>query len=154
MSDKFELKPCPFCGGKAELIKGYNPPVHAVGVDPYIVKCSCCDAKIIGSVKFRAIKAWNQRTDDKFVLTLQHASDSKLIGKLMKELERKHGHWIVKHRHKGGFRMVKGVDAMGEVHEIQIDERYECNDLYCSECGGQAADNFLYYCLRCGAKMM
>ena len=33
------------------------------------------------------------------------------------------GEWIKRHKHRGGFRRVKGIDDMGEQHEVTIDER-------------------------------
>ena len=56
-------------------------------------------------------------------------------------------------KHRGGFRRVKGIDDMGEQHEVEIDERCEYDDLYCSECGKQSPDNFLNFCAYCGASM-
>lgn len=67
--------------------------------------------------------------------------------------EVRHGRWIKKHRHRGGFRRVTGVDDMGETHTVTVDERVEYDDLYCSKCGKQSADNCLNYCPNCGAKM-
>ena len=63
------------------------------------------------------------------------------------------GEWIKRHRHHGGFRIAKGVDKMGEQHEVMIDERCEYDDLYCSKCGKQSPDNFLHFCSYCGAPM-
>lgn len=65
----------------------------------------------------------------------------------------RHGRWIMKHKHRGGFRRYTGIDDMGEPHTITVDERVEYDDRYCSECGKQSADNFLNYCPNCGAKM-
>lgn len=42
---------------------------------------------------------------------------------------------------------------MGEKHTITVDERAEYDDLYCSECGAESADNFLNFCPRCGIEM-
>lgn len=61
--------------------------------------------------------------------------------------------WTKKHRITGGFRRHTGVDDMGEGHTIIIDERAEYDDLYCSECGKQSADNFLNFCPYCGRAM-
>ena len=63
------------------------------------------------------------------------------------------GKWIKRHKHRGGFRRVKGIDNMGEQHEVTIDERCEYDDLYCSKCGKQSPDNFLNFCGYCGAPM-
>lgn len=63
------------------------------------------------------------------------------------------GEWIKRHKHRGGFRRVKGIDNMGEQHEVTIDERCEYDDLYCSKCGRQSPDNFLNFCGYCGAPM-
>ncbi len=63
------------------------------------------------------------------------------------------GEWIKRHKHRGGFRRVKGIDDMGEQHEVTIDERCEYDDLYCSKCGKQSPDNFLNFCGYCGAPM-
>lgn len=65
----------------------------------------------------------------------------------------KTGHWVKKHRHCGGFRRYTGYDEFGEQHTITVDERCEYDDLYCSECGKQSADNFLSFCPNCGAMM-
>lgn len=58
-----ELKPCPFCGGKAKYI--YSMPYNAV-------KCTKCNAwgKTISDSyeqqdgRAKAIKAWNRRVND------------------------------------------------------------------------------------------
>ena len=63
------------------------------------------------------------------------------------------GKWVRRNRRRGGFRRVKGVDDMGEQHEVTIDERCEYVDLYCSKCGKQSPDNFLNFCGYCGAPM-
>ena len=63
------------------------------------------------------------------------------------------GEWVKRHKHRGGFRRVTGMDDMGEQHTITIDERCEYDDLYCSKCGKQSPDNFLNFCGYCGAPM-
>lgn len=54
-----ELKPCPFCGGEAEL---YTSNVSA------LVECNYCGACIGACVghnaKANAIKAWNKRHNE------------------------------------------------------------------------------------------
>ena len=69
------------------------------------------------------------------------------------QVERMRGEWVAKHRHRGGFRRVTGVDDIGEQRTITIDERREYDDLYCSKCGKQSPDNFLNFCGYCGAPM-
>ena len=63
------------------------------------------------------------------------------------------GEWVKRHKHRGGFHRVKGIDDMGEQHEVTIDERCEYDDLYCPKCGRQSPDNFLNFCGYCGAPM-
>ena len=63
------------------------------------------------------------------------------------------GEWVKRHKHRGGFHRVKGIDDMGEQHEVTVDERCEYDDLYCPKCGKQSPDNFLNFCGYCGAPM-
>ena len=70
-----------------------------------------------------------------------------------KDRKQSEGEWITKHRHRGGFRTVTFVDSLGEKHTGTVDDRWECDDLYCSVCGKIAHDAFLNYCANCGAKM-
>lgn len=63
------------------------------------------------------------------------------------------GRWIYKHRHRGGFRVVTGEDEYGNQHTIQIDERYEIDEPYCSECGKLNEAYSLNFCPNCGADM-
>ena len=63
------------------------------------------------------------------------------------------GEWITKHRHRGGFRTVTVTDSFGNTHTGTLDDRWECDDLYCSVCGKISHDAFLNYCANCGAKM-
>ena len=50
-----ELKPCPFCGGKAELID--------VGRYEWFIKCrrGCVEQTHVYKAKSSAVKAWNRR---------------------------------------------------------------------------------------------
>lgn len=51
------VKPCPFCGGEAEIIKA-----HFFGGDIYFVECQHCLARGSGErLKYEAIAAWNRR---------------------------------------------------------------------------------------------
>ena len=46
-----------------------------------------------------------------------------------------HGKWIWERRHRGGFRIRNGVNKFGEKLSLQVDERYEIDEPYCSICG-------------------
>ena len=65
MKDK-ELKPCPFCGGKAELIKG----VMIFGKFPYKIICTNKKCEIYylqTKPKFSpkdAVEIWNRRVEN------------------------------------------------------------------------------------------
>lgn len=54
-----ELKPCPFCGGKAMLI--WLPYSRKI-----FVKCAeqCCKQNTIYKSREEAIEAWNRRAED------------------------------------------------------------------------------------------
>ncbi len=56
-----KLKPCPFCGGKAEVLNGctcYEP-------DDYWISCKKCEAETrIYDSEAAAIAAWNTRAGD------------------------------------------------------------------------------------------
>ena len=67
-------------------------------------------------------------------------------------VEMRHGEWIYKHRHRGGFDKMTTYDDFGNPHIVTIDNRYECEEPYCSVCGKLGGD-FLNYCGNCGAKM-
>ena len=85
--------------------------------------------------------------------TLPPPNELLTLEALREMVERTRGEWVKRHKHRGGFRRVKGIDDMGEQHEVEIDERCEYDDLYCSECGKQSPDNFLNFCAYCGAPM-
>ena len=58
-----ELKPCPFCGYKAELLKS-----HSCDEIPYFVICSNdkCKASLgyFSKTKEKAIESWNRRVNE------------------------------------------------------------------------------------------
>ena len=57
MSKNEDLKPCPFCGGKAKIKKDC-----CFGGDIYFVECQHCIARGPGErLKYEAIAAWNRR---------------------------------------------------------------------------------------------
>ena len=67
-----ELKPCPFCGGEAKLIKGF-PSQQGKGSNIRFVQCKRCNCKTktFQQLPFEswrdneaaAIKAWNERVN-------------------------------------------------------------------------------------------
>lgn len=65
----------------------------------------------------------------------------------------RHGHWIYKHKVRGGIRYRTGEDSWGNVHTIQCDDRYPTDDPYCSECHKLNDGSSLDWCPNCGARM-
>ena len=53
-----ELKKCPFCGGKAEMLN-YSE-------DEWLVRCTICDGMVEKwrKTKKEAIEQWNRRVND------------------------------------------------------------------------------------------
>ena len=67
MIDEEKLKPCPFCGGKAELYESeaYNLKTEVKEKNiRWFVMCKQCTALTCGALKKKAIEAWNRRTND------------------------------------------------------------------------------------------
>lgn len=62
-----ELKPCPFCGGEAELF--YHPNARNDDCRAFEAKCFSCGARIgravlgMGKTKEGAVSAWNARAE-------------------------------------------------------------------------------------------
>lgn len=58
-----ELKPCPFCGGEAKVIEGYD---SMVGVNVYYIECCNCRATFYNgnSNKNKEIEKWNRRVEN------------------------------------------------------------------------------------------
>lgn len=58
-----QLKPCPFCGGKAEAYEVMDYPVE-IG-KRFSVICCGCGAQVTTTFqsKYRAIEAWNERKE-------------------------------------------------------------------------------------------
>lgn len=57
-----DLKPCPFCGGKAILVESIHAQVFKV--ECMNTSCYCFNTSTIFSNKTNAIEAWNRRTND------------------------------------------------------------------------------------------
>lgn len=57
METNEKLKPCPFCGGEAEIVED-----HLFGEDYYAGRCrSCAATSIFEFTKEEAVAAWNRR---------------------------------------------------------------------------------------------
>ena len=60
-----ELKPCPFCGGEAEIVphRFYNERHGRFETQNYGVECSSCHTSgwLWWETEQRAIEAWNRR---------------------------------------------------------------------------------------------
>ena len=65
----------------------------------------------------------------------------------------RHGHWAYIIRERNKYEKVTGFDAMGFTHIVIVHTHVRGPVPYCSECGALAADSFLDYCPRCGARM-
>lgn len=62
-----ELKPCPFCGCKANITETYipNESFYKPATRIYNLRCSKCRAEMHGERYRDLVKAWNRRkTDD------------------------------------------------------------------------------------------
>lgn len=58
-AEMIELKPCPFCGGKADI---YEPDVD---IETHLVYCTKCQAETqLFAKREEAIEAWNRRADE------------------------------------------------------------------------------------------
>lgn len=57
-----KLKPCPFCGGKAQIHKCYH---YGLGYE-YWVECTVCEIRTPGGIDNKEsyeVKLWNRRKD-------------------------------------------------------------------------------------------
>jgi Lar family restriction alleviation protein len=63
-----ELKPCPFCGGRADLITHsfWNEKKQAHTDKTYSIKCFICltESYLFYETEQIAIEAWNRRADN------------------------------------------------------------------------------------------
>jgi len=64
-----ELKPCPFCGGKAQhIVDGAGICVDDMSIAPnvmHFVWCLNCSGLVSGNSEEEAVNAWNRRTDER-----------------------------------------------------------------------------------------
>jgi len=66
--EKTKLKPCPFCGYRANYTETYKKrddlPWSGVERIGYNIKCSKCRAEMHGKSWSALVKAWNRRAND------------------------------------------------------------------------------------------
>lgn len=60
MRAKNELKPCPFCGGEAELVRGCQTE-DGIGAKPFYIRCIKCGAEV-----GHTIPDWDEWANDRF----------------------------------------------------------------------------------------
>lgn len=130
-----ELKPCPFCGGKAELRDSPNSRSEE-GMSFYEVRCKNCGVYVRGeSFNFWVVKYNRENPQD------QLSAVERWNKRAYEEDGRKTGKWI------------HAIPLPGEADSYK-------HKLYwkCSVCGGRDFFNPQYsekikFCRHCGAKM-
>lgn len=65
----------------------------------------------------------------------------------------RYGRWVYKMRELIRYEKVNGTDPLGGVQTVTVKTHIRGPVPYCSLCDALAADSFLDYCPRCGAKM-
>ena len=55
------LKPCPFCGSEAKILKYYPYDGYQNERPVYLIRCVLCNASIKRDQEEFAVKAWNHR---------------------------------------------------------------------------------------------
>jgi len=63
VGDEVKLKPCPFCGGEAEI----DDKIYSFGPVEVVVQCSNNNCGVVPTTNYyydkaRSIKEWNKRT--------------------------------------------------------------------------------------------
>lgn len=82
--NNIELKPCPFCGGKAHKRIAFPIDADGMEVNMYIVGCEACDIEFYGPWDEEAvIEQWNTRKPmDNIVAELESRKELLNIAKM------------------------------------------------------------------------
>ena len=78
---KTDLKPCPFCGGEAEM---------GMMLRGYAISCSICPALMFAMDTQGLIRAWNERDTNEFMKHYRqglHDAELKRKGELMQTFD-------------------------------------------------------------------
>lgn len=60
-----KLKPCPFCGGEAEIIEMTKRKHRVLGIPPVYIRCRMCGASTCVKItEGQAVYSWNTRASD------------------------------------------------------------------------------------------
>lgn len=63
--DDMELKPCPFCGGKAKMEKIIHDDLPTNEFDTFWISCEECESESTACTNEEdAIEAWNRRVTE------------------------------------------------------------------------------------------
>ena len=66
MIKEFKLKPCPFCGGEAELFKDISFSAESgkqIAEIKAFAWCCECSALVSGDTEIEAVELWNRRAN-------------------------------------------------------------------------------------------
>lgn len=153
-----KLKPCPFCGGKADIM--FYKPFDGYQGEPTICRIWClnCRSQIEGRNFIKAIEAWNRRAEyierEAAIKMLRGSAISKYplpfsLGILAAadELQKMpaadvatvvHGRWVP-------------IEYDGYADGNPVWDLWECSE--CREEHSGDEDTLTPYCPNCGAKM-
>ena len=141
-----ELKPCPFCGGEAE-IERYT-------IKPYVACMKCgCSMPDRHQTAEQAIEAWNARAEQAIAATLGSGT---LTADDVLNAVYKHGARWQAIADELNATLGSGTCHMSFIDEYETasgEEEYLCE---CSECGSQTwepAHDLPLYCRKCGRKV-